>query len=89
MYRNIQSIRRSIVSIVSGIGVALPIVFRFENIIEALYSGTMNIYLKNFVFSKEFLISFSYILLLTIIGSGITMYAAMVSLVRGLKLKRG
>jgi len=74
-------------SIISGISMALPIVFRSENIIEAIYSGAMNVYLKSFLFSRELLISFSYILLLTMISSGITIYAAIVSLARGLKLK--
>lgn len=87
MYRGIRDIRRVVMGAMSVVGMALPIVFRFENIIEAIYSGAMNIYLKNFLFSRELLISFSYILLLTMISSGITIYAAVVSLTRGLKLK--
>jgi len=71
----------------SVVGMALPMVFRFENIVGAVYSGAMNVYLKSFLFSRELLILFSYILLLTMISSGITIYAVILSLTRGLKLK--
>ncbi len=82
-----QKIRKIVMSIMSCMSMLLPIIFRSRDIFDAAYNGALNRYFINFLLSKEFIVIFSYILMLTIISSGLTIFIAIVALIRNLHLK--